>query len=139
MEEGGRSVQCIEGIGALRCTDDVGLACRGNETRGELPRQQHKRTKCRLRGQVEMAREIDANLSRALKRDVCVGSAPRVSGAGAGRAGINVSGRDSDSDVDFDRDDLKALSAFSSLFGGLPAVRLGLVDISAARSAKSKK
>ena len=64
----------------------------------------------RLRGQVEMARQIDANLTHASAGDA----------------------RDSDEgNIQFDDDDLSALGAFSSLFGRLPAVRLGLVNLHA--------
>ena len=75
-----------------------------------------------------MAREIDANLSRALERDLRVGSEPGAAAVDAESGGRG--GGAAGSVVHFDAGDLEALSAFSSSFGGLPAIRLGLVDIS---------
>lgn len=96
-------------------------------------------TKCRLRGRVEMAREIDANLSRALKRGLILGEHGPGNGRGTKKSVEHLQTDGSDDDIDFDEEDLEALSAFSSMFGGLPAVRLGLVDISQADDLKDMK
>lgn len=86
-----------------------------------------------------MAREIDANLSRAFEQDVRISDSSR----------LNKEDNDSHDNhqhevveetsaftdgINFDGEDIDALNAFSSLFGGLPAVKLGLVDISSGKT-----
>ena len=91
-----------------------------------------------------MAREIDANLSKAFDKDLRL-SHPS-SKVGNEINDIPMNDHDEtraktstfSDDINFDGEDIDALNAFSSLFGGLPAVKLGLVDIST-RGTKGKK
>ena len=98
--------------------------------------QQTSIAKCRLRGRVEMAREIDANLSKAFDKDLRLSHPSSKVGNEINDIPVrdhNETGADTSTfsdDINFDGEDIDALNAFSSLFGGLPAVKLGLVDIS---------